>query len=442
MTDDARATATEAFPAADAAASHVRRLHIEVVDGPDAGASFASSRERVVIGTHASADLVLADPSVSRFHCELTLSARDVVVRDLGSKNGTTVDGVVVIAAHLHHRAILAVGRTRLRVDLGDDRVEVPLSSSDRFGGLVGRSRAMRAVFAQLERAARGDGSVLLQGETGTGKDLAAVALHRASDRSAGPFVSINMAAIAPTLLESELFGHERGAFTGADRQHIGAFELASGGVLFLDEVGELGLSLQPKLLRALETRQVRRVGGQHTIDVDVRFVAATHQNLRREVNAGRFRADLFYRLATWEIALPPLRERPEDLPITIEALIASGLAVGEAAERLRSPRMLAELARHAWPGNVRELRNYLERAAVLSDTAPSVGEPRGPAPVPPIDLAQPLREVRDQHVRWVERRYLEALLREHGDNVSAAARAAGLDRVHMHRLLSRVGLR
>jgi DNA-binding NtrC family response regulator len=281
---------------------------------------------------------------------------------------------------------------------------------------------------------------VLLQGESGTGKDLAAEALHTEGPRHDGPFVVVDCGAIPANLLEVELFGHEAGAFTGATTRRIGAFEAASGGTLVLDELGELALELQPKLLRALDRHEIQRVGSSERISTDVRVIAATNRNLREEVNAHRFRSDLYFRLAVVPITLPPLRERTEDLPALIDALLSDLRAVDSpAAAPLRSGELLPELLRHRWPGNVRELRNYVEAALVREDYAVARDEIDDELA---IDPTEPLRVVRERWVRHLERRYLEQLLVAHANNVTAAARAAGVDRVHLHRLLGRAGLR
>jgi DNA-binding NtrC family response regulator len=421
----------------------VKEFRLSVTSGPDRGANFRSTRERAVVGTHRGADFVLGDKTVSRFHCELLLRDGRVLLRDLDSRNGTRVGGLAVQAAWLDDDATLQLGGSKLRFSLADaERVRVALYPGPRFGPLVGSSTTMRATFALLDGAARSDATVLLQGETGTGKDLAAAAIHEASPRARGPFVIVDCGAIPAPLLESELFGHERGAFTGAVRERVGAFEQASGGTLFLDEIGELDPELQPKLLRALEARRIRRVGGNDSIPVDVRVVAATNRNLHSEVNAQRFRSDLYFRLAVLEIRVPPLRERAEDLPLLVEEILASLGVTGSAAGRaLLEDKALAELSRHLWPGNVRELKNYVERALALREpppleTAPEVG------PLPFTDGSLPLRVARESCLRLFEQQYLDKLLRRHRNNVAAAARAAGIDRVHMHRLLHRSGLR
>jgi two-component system, NtrC family, response regulator GlrR len=419
----------------------VREFSLEIMEGVDRGARFRSTRERAVVGTHASADLILRDPAVSRFHCELVLEGNRVLLRDLGSRNGTTIDGVPVQVAYLQRPATIAIGESALRFELGPEKVRVALSARERFGRLVGRSPAMRACFALLEGAARSDVTVLLQGETGTGKDGAAEAIHQESARGAGPFVVVDCGALPPHLIGDELFGHERGAFTGATGAREGAFEAADGGTLFLDEVGELTPELQPQLLRAVESRRVRRLGGNETISVDVRIIAATNRDLKAEVNAHRFRSDLYFRLGVLEVRLPPLRERLDDIPLVVEELLRSlDLADHPSGRALLEPEAAAALRAHAWPGNIRELRNHVERCAALDLGGPPAAS-SGAEP-PALDTSLPIRQARERWVRWFERQYLARLLDESGGNVTAAARVAGIDRIHMHRLLAKVGLR
>jgi transcriptional regulator with PAS, ATPase and Fis domain len=418
----------------------VRRFVLTVTEGPDAGKRFTSAGQRVVIGTHPSAELALGDPTVSRFHCALSVSEGAVTVRDLGSKNATRVNGMCVVEARIENAATLTLGHSVLELELGETFAEVALAKRESFGALVGKSPAMRAAFAQLERAAAGDVTVLVLGETGTGKELAARAIHDHGARRDGPFVVIDCGAIPHSLIDGELFGYERGAFTGADRQRQGVFELASGGTVFLDEIGELGLELQPKLLRVLESRQIHRIGATQPTNVDVRVIAATNRDLHAEVNTGRFRADLFYRLAVLELTMPPLRERLEDLPLLVEAFLrGNGLDDKPEAAPLRDSKLLGELARSSWRGNVRELRNFLERSLL----APAEVLVEGTWEAPPeIDLGEKLPAVREAFVRYVERRYITEMLEKHGGNVSAAARAAGMDRAHFYRIMAACGLR
>jgi DNA-binding NtrC family response regulator len=317
----------------------------------------------------------------------------------------------------------------------------------------------MRALFSTLEKAAATDATILIEGETGTGKEATAESIHQASRRRDGPFVVVDCGAIPAQLLESELFGSERGAFTGAVANRAGAFETASGGTIFLDEIGELQLDLQPKILRALDRRQVKRVGSTGYRPVDVRVIAATNRSLRAEVEAKRFRSDLYYRLAIVRIKLPPLRERIADLPLLVEHVL-NILDVGDAAETeaLRTHEFQERLCRYPWPGNIRQLRNYIERCVALGDAHLSPGLDTCPPPPPPsgppssvtsppaagfeFDPAEPLRAARERWTYRFEHAYLEGILRLHGNNVAAAARAAGVDRIYLYRLLWKHGLK
>ncbi len=433
MADETRQT--EALGDASAVRAFVRECQLVLSDGT--AHEFAA--ERFVVGADPHADLVIDDSAMSKFHCEIRIVDGATFVRDLGSRNGTFVDRVPIIEAPLRDGAVLRLGRTELRFEVGNRQVEVPTSQRSRFGRLIGHSIPMRTVFALLEVAAASTSTVLLQGESGTGKDLAAEAIHQEGPRRDGPFVVVDCGAIPAHLLEAELFGYEAGAFTGATAMRVGAFEAASGGTVLLDEIGELALDLQPKLLRVIERHEIQRIGSTRKIPVDVRIVAATNRNLRQEVNARRFRSDLFFRLAILVVTLPPLRDRTSDIPLLVGGILDDLGAHGSPMARALTGELLPELLRHAWPGNVRELRNYVEACVVRQEQAELEA---GKGDDPTIDVSMPLRAVREHWVRHIERRYLETLLAIHGGNVSAAARAAGLDRVHMHRLLRRTGLR
>lgn len=413
--------------ATDAPTSLVR-FRARVVAGADAGTETASLDGRLVIGTAEGNMLRLTDPSVSKYHVELEASASGLVIRDIGSTNGTLAYGQMVREIVALQPLDLVLGHTRVQISFDDERLPRSVSTATRFGDLVGTSQGMRAVFAVMEKAAPTNAPVLLTGESGTGKELAAHAIHAHSARAHGRFEVVDCAALSPTLIESELFGHARGAFTGAVTDRPGAFERANGGTLFLDELGELPIELQPKLLRVLSAREVRRVGGDAARGVDVRIIAATNRDLRRDVNLGTFRSDLYYRLAVVPIHMPALRERSDDIPLLVAELLNS-LAPG-----VRVPELdVYQLLTHAWPGNVRELRNFLEHLLVLK-SAPTLGEGSEPPPAFPLPL----------HVAATrfERHYLKQLLATADGNVAEAARQAGVNRATMFRLINRHKLR
>ncbi len=420
----------------------VRRFRLTVVEGPGVGTVWESASDVCSLGSHPLNDFPLDDSTVSRFHCEVRIGPRGPQVKDLDSTNGVIVDGVQVVDGFLRGGSLLRLGRIVVRFDFSAENNRLQLSEHTRFGSLVGTSVAMRGCFALLERAAARDVTVLLEGETGTGKSQAAQAIHEASARRDKPFVVVDCGAIPSNLLESELFGHEKGAFTGAVSRRAGAFEEAHGGTVFLDEIGELPSELQPKLLRVLENREIRRVGSNTYQPVDIRLIAATHRELRAEVNAGRFRSDLFFRLAVLRIPLPSLRQRPEDLPLLVERLLGSLGATPEHTGALRTPEFISRLQQAAWPGNVRELRNYLERCLVFEDAlALSEEEARSGGSLE-IDPTQPYADQRRRVMDDFERRYLRALLEKHQGKVAQAAITAGVDRVHLYRLLRRHGIK
>jgi DNA-binding NtrC family response regulator len=433
--------ATQSVSAVEPALEGVRRFQLLVAEGPCAGASCDSASDRCSIGSHPSNNLVIDEPTVSRFHCEVLIDARGARLRDLESRNGTIVDGVATIEAFLRGGSLIRLGRSVVRFQFAAEKNRLPLSQHTEFGSLVGSSVAMRSTFALLERAAGSDATVLLEGETGTGKEGAAESIHAASNRRDCPFVVIDCGAIPANLLESELFGHERGAFTGAAARRIGAFEEASSGTIFLDEIGELPPDLQPKLLRALEQREIRRLGSNSFTPVDVRLIAATNRDLRAEVNAGRFRSDLYFRLAVLKIPLPSLRSRPDDIPMLADRILTQLDASSETSAALRTPEFIATLQRAAWPGNVRELRNYLERCLVFQEPLP-IGEAATPPAGETVDATLSYDEARRRALDQFERRYIEGLLRLHHGKVAAAARAAGIDRVYLYRLMRRHGLK
>lgn len=412
-------------------------VKLTVVDGPDRGTEVVAKRGRVQIGTASDADLVLTDTSVSRRHLEVRLAGPHMIVRDHSSTNGTRVDGVQVLEAVISSGALLQVGETTVRVSAVDEPVVIPLSTRQSFGSLLGGSPAMREVFSILERVAPTEATVLVTGETGTGKELVAEAVHDASARSEGAFIALDCGAVSASLMESELFGHVRGAFTGAIGDRRGVFEEADGGTLFLDELGELPLDLQPKLLRALEKREVRRVGESRPRKIDVRVVAATNRDLASEVNKGAFREDLYFRLAVVEVKLPPLRARREDIPTLVTHFVKRLMPDAPPP----SAELLARLSKKAWPGNVRELRNAVERALALGGATQLGGDESAPASgLLAAVLAMPYKEGLDRWVAEFERAYLEEALRASGGSVSEAARRSGVTRRHIQRLMKRHG--
>ena len=401
------------------------------------------------IGTHSTNDLVLRDPSVSRFHCKLTFGDKGWRLQDSGSLNGTKLDGVRVRDADVTGEGTIAVGDCVVHVSGLEATSEVSIPNVASFGALTGTSVAMRKLFASLEKVAASDINVLIEGDSGTGKELVASEIFQRGTRAEKAFVIVDCGAISPNLVESELFGHVRGAFTGADRDRVGAFEAANGGTVFLDEIGELPLELQPKLLRALEAREIRRVGETRARKVDVRVIAATNRDLDREVNKGRFREDLYFRLAVMVVRVPSLRDRIDDVPGLVRSFLTTlGVPPGEQRE-LFSPSVLAELASHDWPGNVRELRNYVERSVVLKEALPAARR-RPPAsrdagdaePVSSRGGTVPFKLAKDATVDAFERSYLSALLEAAGGNISKAARNAGMDRMYLHRLVQKHNLR
>jgi transcriptional regulator with PAS, ATPase and Fis domain len=420
-----------------------RRFRISVIAGPDAGKSVELEHGTVLVGAHASNQLALQEPGISRYHLELEASAAGLLVTDLNSTYGTFQGETRIGQITLRQPAELRLGTlTTLSIEPIESEVEVETYADDHFGPAVGGARPMRELFALLQRVAASDAVVVLEGETGTGKDLLAQGLHARSARAAGPFVVVDCGSLPRELIGSELFGHVRGAFTGASSDKRGLIVEADHGTLFLDEIGELPLDLQPQLLRVLEKREVRPVGGTQARKVDIRVVAATHRNLAEMVREGRFRADLYYRLSVVRAHVPALRERKEDVPRLVRACLAE---LGHDDFEL-TPDALAGMMAYAWPGNVRELRNVIERGISLGGVDVP-GEP-GEAGVAtdairaadPLEL--PFKEAKGRLIDSFEREYLQHLLARHGGNVSRAAIAAKLDRNHLRLLIEKHGLR
>lgn len=401
----------------------------QVVQGPDKGKEQRLSALRMVVGTGPTVDFQLSDATVSALHLEIVLEERGARVRDLGSKNGTYLDRYRVLDAWLSGDDELRLGATVLRVKILEDDEEQPLSERNSLHGLRGSSIRMRQLYEQLVKTAKVNSTVLLYGETGTGKELAAEALVAEGPRKNEPFEVVDCAALSTGLAESELFGHEQGAFSGASRGHIGAFERAQRGTVFLDEISELRPELQVKLLGILERRVVQRVGGSKPIPIDVRVIASTRRDLERDVNSGHFRADLYFRLAVLSVRLPALSEHREDIP----DLIAHFLSLLPSKPRLL-PAQIQQLCERDYPGNVRELKAAVERLALGLDLAPEK-----PGPEPGVDLLEPFAPQKERLVARFEARYITALLEECKGSVTEVAKRSGLNRTHLYRVIARL---
>ncbi len=420
------------------------RCQIVVLEGPDRGRACAIGDRDVVIGTHIDCDLVLGDDRVSGRHVAIRALDGRFVVRDLGSRNGTWFEGSRVTGEiTLPPGAVLLVARTPMRIEPEAAPLEIPPSQARKFGELVGESLAMREVFAVLERVAGSDATVVVEGETGTGKEVVARALHDASSRRKGSFIAVDCGALPESLLESELFGHVRGAFTGAMTGRTGQIARADGGTLFLDELGKITPTVQARLLRVLEERVVRPLGSDLERPVDVRVIAASRDDLDGEVAAGRFRPDLLYRLAVVRVVLPPLRNRREDIPLLVRELSRRRGLADEGPDGPTLQRLLA----HGWPGNVRELRNVIDRAIALSPGAKRFSELTvrieatalaGDGIAVRSDL--PYHEAKTAVLHDLERRYVADVLARCQGNLSAAAREAGLDRKYLRSLARKHG--
>ncbi len=435
-------------------AIQIEKCELVVTEGPDQGRTLVLDKSIVRIGTNEKNDLALGDNTVSRFHCEIRLVGDEYLLVDRSSTNGTWIGPLRVVEAALYPDAEISVGNTTLRFVPLVEHVEVLPFAGSRYGDMVGSAPRMREVYGVLDKVAPSELSVVVEGETGTGKELVARALHQHSRRSAGPLVIFDCSAFPENLLESELFGHEKGAFSGAHRTHKGVFERAEGGTVFFDELGEMTLALQPKFLRALESGEVRRVGGERTIKTDVRVVAATNRDLSQMVEEGRFRRDLYYRLAKVRVQLPPLRARVSDLDLLahffLEALRERG---GRPLARRFSEDALGLMRTYDWPGNVRELRNVVERASAFceaeeigvedlpGDLQARMGRPlrdaRAGSSVD-IEPGTGLKEAKELMVARFERDYLMDMLERHDMNISQVAREAGIDRRHVYRLMKK----
>ena len=418
-----------------------QKYALRIKRGPDVGKEYLTARPKITVGSAELCNLVLDDTTISAKHFEINLTRAGHVITDLKSTNGTRLNGVKVLQAVLQPGSAVDVGKTRILFDLLDDAEQVMLYPENEFQGLLGESVRMREIFMVLDQVAGTEGTVLIQGETGTGKELVAQAIHNHSPRRERPLMVLDCGAVSKSLLESELFGHTRGAFTGAASERAGAFEAARGGTIFLDEIGEMDLDLQPKLLRVIESRQVKRLGSNSFTPVDIRLVAATNRDLEQEVTMGRFREDLFYRLAVVPVRIPPLRERKEDIPLLATRFYA---ALTNNPEAELPGELLGRFRDYHWPGNVRELKNMVERYTFMPSTPLSaLLRYRPPREDQQEDLLGrllsenlPYSQLKEKLAEMFEKKYILKILNESGGNVSAASRAAGMTRRHLQRLM------
>jgi len=433
---------------------HVEKCKLVVVEGENQGQELVLSKPIIRIGMNENNDLILDDNTASRFHCEIRRIRDEYLLVDRESTNGTYVGKLRVRECFLYPNCEVLIGSTLIRFVPLVEEIPVYPIDNNRYGDIVGSSTRMREIYGLIDKIAPSELSAVVQGETGTGKELAARAIHQFSRRSKGPLVIFDCSAFPENLLESELFGHEKGSFSGAVRTHRGVFERAEGGTIFFDELGEMPLNLQPKFLRALESGEIRRVGGERTIKTDVRVVAATNRTLSQMVDEGTFRRDLFYRLAKVTLTLPPLRNRLEDL----EPLIAHFLLILKERQsslshiRSFSDEAMSVLKSYDWPGNIRELRNVVERSITFcensvvgledlpADISARMGSPNRPSvsSVVQVDPGTGLKEAKERMVADFERDYLVSLLDRHNMNISRVAREAGIDRRHVYRLMKK----
>lgn len=441
----------------------LRKAKLVVVEGPDKGKDWDVGKTKTYVGRSSVSDITLSDTSVSGTHFEIRAEEDGFLLRDVGSTNGTILGGCRIKEVYLAPNATFRAGGTTFKLQPTDEVVEIDLSPDEHFQGVIGRSVAMREVFATCEKVAPSELTCMIEGDTGTGKERIARAIHDASRRSSKPYVVLDCSSIPRDLMESYVFGHEKGSFTGAVSQHKGAFEQANGGTLFMDEIGELDISLQPKLLRVLENREFKRVGGTKTIRSDVRVIAATNRDLRDMVNEGTFREDLYFRLSVITLHLPNLAARRDDIPLLVDTFVDE---VVSKRPDLQKPRMTADamdiLMSHPWPGNVRELRNVIERAVSLcvdnkidrSDLhlSGAIGStPSVPSSVNSVvlasdpdtsrinvDLTIPYKDAKQQILDQFEYDYLSRLYEEFDGNISRASKNAGLTRYHLRELLKK----
>lgn len=427
-----------------------------IVYSPDGNRrKFELGTKKIIrIGKKTDNDIVVNDKTVSRYHVEIHHNDdNSYLLKDLNSTNGTTINDMKVREAYLSQGDQVEIGETKIEFQTYDENVQIEPSEENYFSDMVGKSKKIRQIFGILKRISPSQATVIIEGETGTGKELVAKAIHENSLRKDKPFITFDCSAVAANLIESELFGHMKGAFTGAIKDRVGAFEAANGGTIFLDEIGELTLDLQPKLLRALEQREIKRVGSTKSVSLDVRVISATNRNLKDEVQNGKFREDLYYRLSVVKIQVPPLRERLEDIPLIVEKILSAARFNRKPDGTFYVTRVeddaLKILQRYQWPGNVRELNNVIERSVSFSENGiikgshlqyvfseiESGGE-EATVRLEGINLDKPFKEAKQAVVESFEKEYLQELLERNKGNVSKAAREAKIDRKHLRNLL------
>jgi DNA-binding NtrC family response regulator len=412
-----------------------------VIKGPDRGESARLTDQPVTFGSSPSSSVVLTDKTVSRTHLRAELDGDEVIMVDNGSTNGSFIHGSRFEKISIGFGAEIKLGRTVIKFLPDEEIVDPEPSEQAAFGSIVGADTKMRQLFKLLSDVAQTNATVLIEGETGTGKELIAEEIHNHSPRRDGPFVVFDCGSVPRELIESMLFGHVKGSFTGAIGDRRGAFAEAHGGTIFLDEIGEMALDLQPSLLRVLDKRAVRKVGSNTYEKIDVRVVAATNRDLRAEVAKKTFREDLYYRLAVIRVSVPPLRERGNDIP-----LLTGHFARSFGPDLPVTADDIAKLQRHGWPGNVRELRNVIERACLLAEQGrlnldDALVADNSASPSLGIRTDLPFKEAKGQLVEMFEREYIEDLMRRHKMNLSAAAREAQIDRKHLRELIRKYGL-
>jgi DNA-binding NtrC family response regulator len=456
---------------------HLRRCFLQVADDPAQEWTF--DKEEIRIGSMDDNDIVLSDDTVSRYHCKIIQDDTSYILIDNASTNGTFVNKVRVREAFLKPGCTVGIGQSMLKFNAREEEVQIVPSRADRCGNLIGGNAKMREIYSIIEKIAPTATTVVIDGETGTGKEVVAQSIHSLSPRSRNELVVFDCGAVPPNLIESELFGHEKGSFTGAMMSREGLFEMADGGTLFLDELGELPIDLQPKLLRALEQREVRRVGATKPQKVDVRIIAATNRNLEDEVRAGRFRQDLFYRLSVVRLHLPSLRDRADDIPVLVQHFLDHGSynrgpTAGTFRVRTVARDAMSALQHYPWPGNVRELVNVIERAVSFCDhgaielsdlpdyirnakasppaahretpvkrasSVPAAASLAAQPPPTPDELLASGVTFKDAKERWVatfERDYILQMLRRNTGNISHAARHADIDRKYFRKLMKK----